>query len=266
MVRKAISLAVVFVTVAWSIRALSLREEHPQGVPVAQNRDWPAGLADLLNRGGRIYGYWCNGSDIFCFAGDRQAFSKFLEQYAELEDTPLELVLHPGQEKATRLGRDEGIGYDWEVEDLERGWHPKALRQPGPNESKYLPLVEIWLGGQISLSGLEVPTNVELESGGEIREFVQAHRAERDEAKAEAAPVGSEADPKEKPVEGTLTPAKPAIFNSKRLLYGKIGLTEDGSKLLSCHTTKKRRTSPTLLSLLWATGSILEPAWRRTCL
>ncbi len=57
-------------------------------------------LTDLANRPGRVGGYWVNSNDWFYFAGDTKALNDFLRRYAELKETPLVLVIHPGKAPA----------------------------------------------------------------------------------------------------------------------------------------------------------------------
>jgi len=222
MSKRIVWLAVLLITFVWSMPGFPRAMEDRVGVPVAQNKHWPAGLAEVLNGGGRVYGYLFFPGNRFFFAGDTEAFNQFLNQYARLKDTPLNLVLHPGLGKARRLGGKGEIPFDWKVDVLRR--------------SKYVVIVEVWLGGGVQLSELKVPANVKVGSGSEIAKFVGAHQAKREQTqqkKAEVSPAASEVQAKEKPAKITQTPAKPATFKSKRPLYGKIALTEDGSKILS---------------------------------
>ena len=43
-------------------------------------------------------------------------------------------------------------------------------------------IVEIWLGGKVTLDQLKVPSTVEVRSGGEIEKFVAEHEARRKQA------------------------------------------------------------------------------------
>jgi hypothetical protein len=62
--------------------------------------------------------------------------------------------------------------------------------------------VELWLGGQVDLSKVEVPLNLKVESGGEIEKFIAAHKLKgKQEAESETPPAV--------PVETTAKPETP---------------------------------------------------------
>ncbi len=136
---KALSFAVLLVTLIWCISVFPMGGEHPAGVPMGQQPDWPAGLADLLNSAGRVYGYWVNANDWFFYAGDTDDFNDFLKRYSKLKDTPLTFVLHSARGKTGHLGYgEEKIDYDWEVKLFRRGWHPEAPPDPTVTRQGYV--------------------------------------------------------------------------------------------------------------------------------
>jgi hypothetical protein len=142
------------------------------------------GLTELLAGKGYLGGFFINASDWFFYAGDAKALNAFLADYAKLPDTPLVLVLHPGTGKASAPWDKEALNCDWSV-GVSR---ERLARAPEAGEGKALqgkqrPRVEVtlslWLGGQVGLSDLDVPLNVEVRSGGEIEDFVATHEAKR---------------------------------------------------------------------------------------
>jgi len=137
---------------------------------VPQRLAWPRDLEDLLNRRWHVYGYWADWVDYFYFKGDAEAFNPFLEEYARLKDTPLKLVLHPGQGKAKRLGEKEGtIPFDWQVTIDCSGPKPEVI-------------VDMWIGGQVEFDKVKVPPKVEVKSRGAIDNSISAGKAKRREA------------------------------------------------------------------------------------
>ena len=178
-----ILLAVAGLTLTCSIGALAHAIEHAPGEFVRQpSSPWPAGLERLVNQGNRVYGYLVNADDYFFFAGDTGAFNDFVTDYAELKDTPLILVLHPGKGKTPRLGvsqSDERIPFDWKVSVLLWGRHPELGEVADDDGHRHAVIIDLWLGGQVHLAELEVPLNVEVKSGGEIEEFIAAHEKAR---------------------------------------------------------------------------------------
>jgi hypothetical protein len=206
--------------IAWlgCTAAFSAYEQHPPGVPIRQEKSWPAGLADLLNSGGRVYGFWGFAYDAFFYAGDDEDFNEFVKRYAELKDTPLTLVLHSGQGRTRIPGKT--IQFDWEVK-ARRGWRPVAPGDPGKAKPGYIVTAEAWLGGGLKLDELSVPLNVEVRSAEkkeEFAKFVAAQEARRKQSE--------NTDDKNHP-------DPPVIVKSDKPLYAKVGLNEGGSKVLS---------------------------------
>jgi len=180
--------------------ALGLGADHPNDRPV-QHKEWPDGLAEIINAYPRVCGFFINASDWFYFKGDTKAFNAVLAAYAKLEDTPLKLVLHPGRCRAKApWDKDEGSPGEWSIAVIRRGWGaPKA----GPGETgNYVVTVNLWLGGDVALDGLDVPLNVDVASGREIETFVVDHQAkqslDRAPASGQGAPAPDEAGGAEK--------------------------------------------------------------------
>jgi hypothetical protein len=246
--KKAIlSLAGMLVALVWSLSAFPLAIELPPGRPVGGRSP----LADLLNSGGRVYGISGFGATYHYFSGDTKDFNRFLEGYAKLEGSARTLVLHPEQGSVRALGGgDESIAFDWRVTI----WRVGGAAARGP-------LLELWVGRHVELSEVKVPGNVSVGSDGrtpketEIEEFIAANKAESKKTEEGETPPAVEitaSDEAAKP--GPLTPTEPkltisATFNSKRLLYGKLALNEDRSKVLSMvlDESKGTRTGHDLL-------------------
>ncbi|MFO8013015.1 MAG: hypothetical protein R6X20_06880 [Phycisphaerae bacterium] len=171
--------------------ALGMGADHPNDRPVS-HEEWPDGLAEIINTKARVCGFFINASDWFYFKGDTKAFNAVLAAYAKLKDTPLRLVLHPGR----CLGKapwDKGKGTpcEWSIAVTRRGWGaPKA--KPGET-GNYVVTVNLWLGGDVALDGLDVPLNVDVASGREIETFVVHHQAKQslDRPQREAGPRDS---------------------------------------------------------------------------
>jgi hypothetical protein len=147
-------------------------EDQP-GQPVGQRPDWPEGLADLLTRGGRVYGSnfgWLGGDeDCFYFSGDAEDFNWFLERWAQLKGVPRVLGLHPGREQATSIITKQPIGpFDWKV-TVTAHW-----AQSGRNLEIRL---ELWVGGEVELEGLKIPPGVTLRPSGSGEEFREIEKS-----------------------------------------------------------------------------------------
>lgn len=178
--KKTVALSLVaLLSLACCIKVLGLGAEYPPGFPVGGSPDWAEGTGDLVNQESRVFGFFVNANDWFYFAGDTETFNAFLQQYAELEGTPLTLILNPGpgtvsppwdKEKVTR--------YEWGMSVLRRGWG--APEATSPEDGKYVVSVDLYLGGQVALDELEVPLNIRVKSGGEIEAFIAEHEAKRE--------------------------------------------------------------------------------------
>ncbi len=217
--KNAVPFVVVLITLMGSIPALPMGGDHPAGEPIGQHPEWPAGLADLLNSGGRVHGYWVNANDWFFYAGDTEALNEFLQKYSRLKGTPLTLVLRPGRGLTGELGGGEkNIAYDWEVQVRRRGWSREGLPDPTGEKGGYVVIAEVWAEGQIKLSKVEVPLNVKVKWGDaneQLTKFVAAHEARRKRAKKAdtgAAPTGTEPE-SEAPRRGKVEEATKRFIN-----------------------------------------------------
>jgi len=91
--------------------------------------------------------------------------------------------------------------------------------------------VALWVDGQVQLSEVKLPTNVQLEANADPQahkgtaDFVAAHEAKRKAENTTQAAISSGAS--------DARPKVPGDLRSKRPLFGKVALTEDGSKVLS---------------------------------
>ena len=180
MKKATIAIAVVLISLVCCVWVFGWGADHPLDQPVGWSPDWPEGTRELVNREGRVHGYFVNACDIPFFAGDTNAFNEFLEQYAVLRDTPLTLVLHPGRGMAgSPWDKEKKIPFEWQVNILCRGWSRRYPEPPTADEAKYVVLPELWLGGQIELDKVKVPLNVEVKSSGKIERFIAAHEGKQ---------------------------------------------------------------------------------------
>ena len=162
--------------------ALGLGADHPADQPVGGSSGWPPALLDLVNSKGRVGGYFVNQFDSFFFQGDAKAFAAWLERYTALPDTPLRLVLHPGRGDDRRPWSkpdDKRLPVDWQVDINNRQWTREAMEEKQPVKPGHDVTVHVFLGGQVGLGDLDVPLGVEVQSGGEIEEFVAHHQAKQ---------------------------------------------------------------------------------------
>jgi hypothetical protein len=160
--------------------ALAMGGDHPKGLPVGGTSGWPEGLKELVNIDARVDGFFFDSDDVFYFRGDAKAFAKFLDQYAKIKDTPLRLVLHPGRGMNTKPWTDsKAEPIDWSLTTEDRAWHAIPEAGKKPTQKGYDITVHLYLGGNISLEELDVPLEIEVQSGGEIEQFIAHHQAKQ---------------------------------------------------------------------------------------
>ena len=180
-------LAAVLVAAGWVTIALAMGANHPKGQPVGGTDAWPAGLKELVNIDARTGGYFVNSDDVFYFRGDAKAFTKFLEQYAKLQDTPLRLILHPGRGmSATPWNDPKPEPIDWSLTTQDRAWREIGETGKKPAKRGYDVTVHLYLSGNIDLQNLEVPLEIEVQSSGEMEKFIITHDAQRQLVKEQA--------------------------------------------------------------------------------
>ncbi len=218
--------------------ALALMADHEIGRPVNAQSGWPAGLEDVLNYPGRVYGYWINGRDHFYYAGDTEAFNEFLQQYAKLKVTPLTLEVHAGRGKVEKWLADllgKQIPCDWKVRVITYG-----ERDPGED----MLTLEVWLGGEVEPEKIRVPANVAVKAQGEVGKLIAANRVKLQQAERTGVRIELTAPPAARgkakgatrvPVglSDTAEAAAPTVPRPDKPLYAKVVLNEDGSKVLS---------------------------------
>ena len=168
--------ALVALTVAALGRAVS---RTPPDEKVRGRGGWSEALVDLANDTARVDGYWFEGNDHYYYAGDAEAFGRFLRRYAELTDTPLRLVLHPGRGRVpVNVPKWPKTRFDWQLTVVNPprrgGVVHRGYRPPPPAV-----VVEVYLGGSVALDDIDVPLNVDVASGREIEKFVVDHQAKQ---------------------------------------------------------------------------------------
>ena len=167
----------VCVSQAWALGA-----NHPKGQPVADREGWPEGLVHLVNRPGRVGGFFVNANDYFLYAGDTRALNDFLAEYGRLKQTPLSVVLRTEAAPMTDGPWDkEGQTHtDWRLSVLRRGGAPDAPHDPKAPRDRpgYVLIVDVWLGETIKGEEVKVPAGVEVRYGAELSLVIRCLKEE----------------------------------------------------------------------------------------
>ncbi len=146
--------------------------------PVPHSASWPNGLAALVDEDSR-FAATLGFADAWAFyTGDTDDLNAFLATCARLEDTRLQLVLHPGPmpvDMKRHDNTDRTLNADWvlHVAETYQG-RTNADAFEGRNIAV---TIDVYLGGQVGLAALNVPSDFDVLSGGEIEAFVEAHEA-----------------------------------------------------------------------------------------
>lgn len=181
MKRRVLVLLVVLMSLLAPV-AHGFREFYGADAPMGLSSGLPKELRGLLNNDARVSGTVGNFDTWANYAGDTGKLNAFLQDYAEVPEVGLQVVLHPGRAKRKvmlRDGTEQRVDVDWTMHIAEN-WsgHPNASVFKG---KKGLTTVEIWVGGQVELDNLEVPVNLKVVSGGEIERFIKKHEEKRRE-------------------------------------------------------------------------------------
>lgn len=172
--RTMVTVSVLLVPVlAWAMGG-----DHSK--PAVIGGDWPSGFSKLVDGECRVHGCFVNWTDTFFFRGDTNSFNHFLDDYARLPNTELQLVVHPGiaQEKSPWDEKSRGPA-DWTLTGTPFRLTPEQRAAGGKQAGPYVTRVDFYLGERADLSAIVVPANVIVESGGEIEAFVERHKDRR---------------------------------------------------------------------------------------
>lgn len=178
---------------------------HHGSCALPRNSQWPTGLYEALNKADRVDGYWINSSDRLYYEGNGASLNKMLWLLAALEPRqivapasgkdsttspitiqqgpfqPL-LVIHAGKGVSkSPMSNSQSVPTDWSVYVSDFRILPGEPGQACIDRTLRI-RVDVWLGGQLSLSQLDVPSEFSLESGGEsdaaIEAFIESRKSE----------------------------------------------------------------------------------------
>lgn len=171
----AVLLSLMFVT-----RAHAAIMVHKGNDPT-QDRDWPAGAADVANLKTRA-GYWegppfGGGRYVFEYQGDNKALQEAIDLFARIKWPELRVVVHDGENKGFtfRDEKDENApGMDWSFTVwtpanfyrlYSGGNHLISAADPSGNLGKPIepPTIDVYLGGgRIDWKQIKVPPNLKV--------------------------------------------------------------------------------------------------------
>ncbi|MEM9251872.1 MAG: hypothetical protein AAGB29_05940 [Planctomycetota bacterium] len=159
--------------------AMALGSDHPDG-DITPQPAWPEGMAEVVNAGDRVHGFWVNATDVFFFAGDTDRLNAFLAGFDAIETIDLTVTLHPGRlEARSPWDKDEPAKpADWRLvmESWGRPTPETVQALNGGDPAPWAMQLDVYLGGEIDLDRLVVPERMTVKSGGEIEAFIRQHQ------------------------------------------------------------------------------------------
>ncbi len=178
MVKRAfIAIVIVLFGLTSALGVLAVQMEVAPETPVGGD-NWPAGVADWVNGRPRVYAHTGTFAEHLYYSGDTAALNKFLEPCAKITGVPVTLVLHCGRGWTSGLTGGRSVFFDWSVTCM--NLDVRLEGEPPEKPGKLAKIrIDLWLGGDVELSKLVVPSNAEVKSAGEIEKFVADHDAKR---------------------------------------------------------------------------------------
>ncbi len=161
--------AVIATLVLISSTALGMGSDHKKGT-LPPHEGWLAGTYEAVNLPSRVHGYWINSSDTLFYRDGNAVLEDMLQRLDSIQGLTVRVILHPGKGIAkSPWSKDVMDSADWTV--TISGAHAIT---PIQNQIT----VDVWLGGNISLVDLEIPSNIEVKSGDEIDAYVEKRNAD----------------------------------------------------------------------------------------
>jgi len=177
-------------------RAWALGFEHvgPRELSAPSYDNWP-GLFAVLDTKGLVYDRWINGNEALYYAGNTRALNAALKAFADVKIERRQVTLYRGPGEA-RTFQGKSMPCHWSV----HCFGGLALPREGDAEGvKPLPMMIVWVGGDIDLGDLEVPAGITL-------------MTESDHAARSATPAAESAPPDET----TDAASRPARLEAER--------------------------------------------------
>ena len=132
-------------------------DHEPGDLP--RHHAWVDGIHDAVNQPCRVHGFWINWSDTLFYKGSNAELRKMTKKLANARGTTTEVVVHAGKGIAKSPWSKKPVDTaDWSVTIAGNSI-----------------TVDIWLGGSVTLDQLDLPKNVNIQTGGEIEAFIQRH-------------------------------------------------------------------------------------------
>ena len=133
---------------------------------------WAPALQKLVQNEHWVHGYLVNAEDRHFYAGSTEALNQFLQAYAQLDESRLEVMLHAGTKQAVSPWNESGKGpqADWALYIAPRDWLKHSSRTKVTDaDPPTITRVDIWLGGKIDVDELRIPGRVTINAEKQVQ-------------------------------------------------------------------------------------------------
>lgn len=158
-VQQMLGVMVVVAACSTPVSALAIGSDYDK--PPSPGPDWWApALRELVRNEHWVHGYLVNAEDKHFYAGNTEAINEFLQAYAQLDETRLEIVLHEGTHQATSPWNKSGEGRqaNWALYIAPRDWLKHSPRaKVNDADPPTITQVDVWLGSNIDADALSIP-------------------------------------------------------------------------------------------------------------
>ena len=149
-----------------TVSTMNMGADHEDGNLTAQPA-WPAGLHKVINKKNRVHGFWVNTTDVFFYRGDSAQLNSMIDALGAIQGVNRKIVLHAGKGDArSPWGTGKGMA----------NWSVTSYCAAGFGKQDSI-LIDIWIGEQVELKKLKIPTMFDVEDGGEIESFIKNLKA-----------------------------------------------------------------------------------------
>lgn len=146
--------------------------DHSEGNLPRQD-GWSKELHDAINQPFRVHGFWVNSTDTLFYVGKTQKLNEMVRQIAKTDAAMVKVVLHPDSGVAQSPWSKKAVGpADWSV---------TVAGEHAISEKQDIVIIDVWLGVEVSLDNLNLPSGVTVASGGEIEDYIKRHATEQNE-------------------------------------------------------------------------------------
>lgn len=143
-------------SLAWALGEESFGN---QPLNAANFQDWP-GMMPVVNHENRVYHQWVNGNEYCYYLGNNKSLNDVLQKFAATDEKVHEIVLRPGPARVHSFNKSKTIDYNWNLHLVGGIAEYLTKKDQGDNIWSKYPILTIYVGGDIELDKIKIPTGV----------------------------------------------------------------------------------------------------------